>query len=290
MNTPTKPLLTEAVMFFSERGISKEMLFPEFEALLDGMVAAPEYADETVEAVFLQINTRLQVRSAVFFNLDFDLDGYVNRLWNLPLRQIAERGDRGPDMGGGPIRLVCLGFNKQPQYRPMLWKPGARGNSNDLALVKEAVAHNALGILGEDEEAIRYIAPERLHMAAEDTWYGGGQVNDVDDLIPLTSTPPAAASATAAASGELQRLREQHAQEVRELRKQVEALGTRIKAMALEKEQALVELKGIHADHLEIVQGELLDIKQELAEQQRINAALKRELSKFQNRTASDFE
>ena len=89
MNTPTKPLLTEAVMFFSERGICKEMLFPEFEALLDGLVAAPEHADETVQAVFLQINTRLHVRAAVFFNIDFDLDGYVNRLWNLPLRQIA---------------------------------------------------------------------------------------------------------------------------------------------------------------------------------------------------------
>ncbi|GMQ54534.1 hypothetical protein [Halopseudomonas aestusnigri] len=286
MNTPTKPLLTEAVMFFSERGICKEMLFPEFEALLDGMVAAPEHADETVQAVFLQINTRLHVRAAVFFNIDFDLDGYVNRLWNMPLRQIAERGDRGPDMGGGPIRLVCLGFNKQPQYRAMLWKPGTRGNSNDLALVKEAVANNALGILGEDEEAIRYIAPERLHMAAEDTWYGGGQVNDVDDLIPLTSTRPVAPSG----AGELQQLREQHAREVRDLRQQIDTLTTRIKAMAIEKDQALVELKGIHADHLEIVQGELLDIKQELAEQQRINAALKRELGKAQNRTASDHE
>ncbi|WP_341706191.1 hypothetical protein [Halopseudomonas sp.] len=286
MNTPTKPLLTEAVMFFSERGISKEMLYPEFEALLDGLVSAPEYADETVQAVFLQINTRLHVRSAVFFNIDFDLDGYVNRLWNLPLRQIAERGDRGPDMGGGPIRLVCLGFNKQPQYRPMLWKPGTRANSNDLALIKEAVAHNALGILGDDEETIRYIAPERLHMAAEDTWYGGGQVNDADDLIPLTNTPPPPPPA----ADEQQQLRDRHAQEVRELRKQIEALGTRLKAMVLEKEQALVELKGIHADHLEIVQGELLDIKQELAEQQRINAALKRELGKYQNKTASDLE
>mgnify|MGYP006952905825 CR=1 FL=1 len=94
MSTAAKPLLTEAVMFFSERGISKEMLFPEFEALLDGLVASPEFADETVEAVFLQINARLQVRAAVFFTLDFDLDGYVNRLWNMPLRQIAERAER----------------------------------------------------------------------------------------------------------------------------------------------------------------------------------------------------
>src|SRR5690606_23283896 len=62
-----KPLLTEAVMFFSDQGIAREMLFTEFEALLDGLVAAPDFADETVEAVFLQINSRLYVRAAVFF-------------------------------------------------------------------------------------------------------------------------------------------------------------------------------------------------------------------------------
>src|SRR5690554_7586518 len=89
-----KPLLTEAVMFFSDQGIAREMLFTEFEALLDGLVAAPDFADETVEAVFLQINSRLYVRAAVFFTVDFDLDGYVNRLWNLPLRTLAEKAAR----------------------------------------------------------------------------------------------------------------------------------------------------------------------------------------------------
>ncbi|UJJ31411.1 hypothetical protein [Halopseudomonas maritima] len=277
MSTASKPLLTEAVMFFAERGISKEMLFPEFEALLDGLVASPDFADETVEAVFLQINVRLQVRAAVFFTLDFDLDGYVNRLWNMPLRQIAERGERGPDMGGGPIRLVCLGYNKQPQYRPMLWKPGQRAGSNDLALVKEAVARNALGILGEDKETLGLLAPERLHIAAEDAWYGGG------------NTVGGAASEAAAAE-EAQAKQEQHAREVREYRQQIELLNNRLRALTLEKEQALVELRGTHAEHLEIIQGELLDIKQELAQQQKVNANLKRELSKAQSRSSTDID
>ena len=240
MSTAAKPLLTEAVMFFSERGISKEMLFPEFEALLDGLVASPEFADETVEAVFLQINARLQVRAAVFFTLDFDLDGYVNRLWNMPLRQIAERAERGPDMGGGPIRLVCLGYNKQPQYRPMLWKPGQRAGTNDLALVKDAVARNSLGILGEDEEALGVISPERLNIAAEDAWYGGGNI-------------VGGVAAEAAVAEEAQAQQEKHTREVREYRQQIELLNNRLRALTLEKEQALVELRGIHAEHLEIV-------------------------------------
>ena len=284
MSKPAKSVLTEAVMFFSERGICKEMLFPEFEALLDGLVASPEFEDETVEAVFVQINSRLQVRAAVFFTLDFDLDGYVNRLWNMPLRQLAEKADRGPDMGGGPIRLVCLGYNKQPNYRPLLWKPGQRAGTNDLALVKDAVTRNTLGILGDDEEAIGILSPERLQMAAEDTWYGSGVIIDPDNttLLPIEST--------AQHSEDLDEIMERHALEVREYQRQIELLNNRLKALTLEKDQALAELKGTHADHLEIVQGELLDIKQELAQQQKLNVALKRDLGKLQSRTSTDID
>ncbi|MAB23901.1 hypothetical protein ACS8E9_13605 [Pseudomonas neustonica] len=284
MSKPAKSVLTEAVMFFSERGICKEMLFPEFEALLDGLVASPEFEDETVEAVFVQINSRLQVRAAVFFTLDFDLDGYVNRLWNMPLRQLAEKADRGPDMGGGPIRLVCLGYNKQPNYRPLLWKPGQRAGTNDLALVKDAVTRNTLGILGDDEEAIGILSPERLQMAAEDTWYGSGVIIDPDNttLLPIEST--------AQHSEDLDDIMERHALEVREYQRQIELLNNRLKALTLEKDQALAELKGTHADHLEIVQGELLDIKQELAQQQKLNVALKRDLGKLQSRTSTDID
>ena len=284
MSKPAKSVLTEAVMFFSERGICKEMLFPEFEALLDGLVASPEFEDETVEAVFVQINSRLQVRAAVFFTLDFDLDGYVNRLWNMPLRQLAEKADRGPDMGGGPIRLVCLGYNKQPNYRPLLWKPGQRAGTNDLALVKDAVTRNTLGILGDDEEAIGILSPERLQMAAEDTWCGSGVIIDPDNttLLPIEST--------AQHSEDLDDIMERHALEVREYQRQIELLNNRLKALTLEKDQALAELKGTHADHLEIVQGELLDIKQELAQQQKLNVALKRDLGKLQSRTSTDID
>ena len=284
MSTATKPMLTEAVMFFSERGVCKEMLFPEFEALLDGLVASPEFADETVEAAFVQINSRLQVRAAVFFTLDFDLDGYVNRLWNMPLRQLAEKAERGPDMGGGPIRLVCLGYNKQPNYRPLLWKPGQRAGTNDLALIKDAVTRNTLGILGDDEEAIGIISPERLQMAAEDSWYGSGVIIDPDNttLMPIESSAPH--------SDDLDDVLEQHALETREYQRQIELLSNRLKALTLEKDQALAELKGTHADHLEIVQGELLDIKQELAQQQKLNVALKRDLVKLQSRTSTDID
>lgn len=289
MNTAPKPLLTEAVMFFSERGICKEMLYPEFEALLDGLMGTPDFADETMEAVFLQINNRLQVRAAVFFTLDFDMDGFVNRLWNLPLRTLAEKAARGPDMGGGPIRLVCLGFTNQPQYKPHLWKPGQRGGRSDLAWVKEAVRRNALGIVGEDEEALALLASERLQVAAEDSWYGGG--NSIES-VRLGGQAPAAAEAEPApaqpAEAPAAQEREEFQRKLALYTRQIQSLQEQLRAMQSAHQAELERLKEEQTDHLKVAQGELLDIKNELAAQQKINATLKRDLIRLQSRTTTE--
>lgn len=268
-----KPLLTEAVMFFSGQGIAREMLFAEFEALLDGLVAAADFADETVEAVFLQINHRLHVRSAVFFTIDFDMDGHINRLWNMPLRNIAEKAGRGPDMGGGPIRLACLGFCAGKAYQPNLWKPGQRSGKADLAWIKQAVRNNALGILGEDEEVKAVLATENLQVAAEDAWYGQA----------AAAEEPANESQLLA---DMDKLRQTHAGEVAEYLRQIGELQAQLRQMDAGYRRQLDELKGQHADHLTVVRGELLDIKDELAEQQKLNSTLRRELHKLQSRTS----
>jgi hypothetical protein len=285
MNTSLQPLLTEAVLFFSERGIAKQMLYPEFEALLEGMVVTPEFADETIEAVFLQINNRLHVRAAVFFTIDFDLDGNINPLWNMPLRTLAEKAGRGPDMGGGPIRLACLGFCSESRFRPNLWKPAQREGRSDLLMLKEAVTRNSLGILGEDRETMAVIQAERLQMAAEDAWYGGGNVINVqvqaDNAEPEAAEQSAEKDATA--SRILEQERASHEEQVVELKRQLEELlQLREVELAAERQR--------HVDHLAIVQGELLDIKKELEQQQKINGSLKRDLSKLQKQSASDLE
>lgn len=277
MNTVRKPLLTDAVMFFSERGIAKEMLYPEFEALLDGLVATPEFADETVEAVFLQISNRLHVRAAVFFTLDFDLDGNINSLWNMPLRSMVEKAGRGPDMGGGPIRLVCLGFTADPKYRPYLWKPGQREGRSDLLMIKEAVTRNALGILGDDREALTVLQADRLQMAAEDAWYGGSNVVPIDRAHQVAASDPAPADGARATE------RAAHNALIAELHEQIDQLVQR-------KHAELTALRQQHEDHLALIQGELGDIKHELAQQQKLNAALKRDLAKLQSRPPSDAE
>lgn len=267
------PLLTEAVMFFSEQGIAREMLYPEFEALLDGMVTAPDFADEAVEAVFLQINPRLHVRAAVFFTIDFDLDGHINQLWNLPLRNIAERAGRGPDMGGGPIRLACLGFCNNDAYQHSLWRPRQRGDMPDLARIKQAVTRNMLSIIGEDEEAKAVLATENLQVVAEDAWYG--------------SASRAQSGPDSTLAADMSRLRVAHADEVTEYLRQINELQASLRQSDRDYRQQLELLRSEHADHLTAMQNELQLIKNELDEQQKLNGLLRDELNKLQTRTSN---
>ena len=139
MSMQNKPQMVEAVMFFSERGICKQMMFPEFEALLDGVVNMPEFADEQMRAVFVVINPRLLVRSVVLFLLDFDERGEADKGWNIPLRHLAERAGRGPDLGAGPIRLACRSQCPVSWHQMHLWDPNLSSTGNDLALIRDAL-------------------------------------------------------------------------------------------------------------------------------------------------------
>lgn len=165
-----KPQMVEAVLFFNEQGICKEMLHPEFEALLDGVVDLPEFADQQMRAAYVLVNSRLQIRSAVLFYLDFTEEGGADSGWNIPLRQLAERAGRGPDLGAGPIRLACRSRCPVNWHQMHLWDPGQTAGQSDLALLRDCMRRNNLGLLVE-EDVPPMVAPERLQVAAEDRWY-----------------------------------------------------------------------------------------------------------------------
>ncbi|MNM73961.1 hypothetical protein D3C81_857080 [compost metagenome] len=169
MRMQKKPQMVEAVVFFNDRGICKEMLYPEFEALLDNIVQMPEYADQQMSLAYLLINPRLMVRAVVLFYLDFDETGQADPGWNLPLRQLADRAGRGPDMGAGPIRLACASQCPVPWHQMHLWDPSLVSGNNHLVMIREAVKRNHLGLLVDEEPVV--VEPERLQMAAEHQWY-----------------------------------------------------------------------------------------------------------------------
>jgi hypothetical protein len=169
MSMQNKPQMVEAVVFFGDHGICKEMFFSELEAVLDGVVNLPEFADQQIRAVYVLINPRLLIRSLVFFYLDFDDNGKADTGWNIPLRHLAERAGRGPDLGAGPIRLACRSQCPVAWHQMHMWDPDLGPGHNELLMLRDSVKRNRLGILVEDEHAELELS--RLHMAKEDKWH-----------------------------------------------------------------------------------------------------------------------
>lgn len=169
---PSRQLMTEAVLLFSDSGITTEMLYPEFEAVLDNIVSMPERADQQVRAAYITINPRLQVRAIVLFYLDIDEQGSADPGWNIPLRQLVEKAEYGPDLGGGPVRLVCRSQTPVPWLQMHLWDPDMSPGHNHLAMIRDCVRRNQLRLLTEEEfpPAASVLELDRLQVAAEEAW------------------------------------------------------------------------------------------------------------------------
>jgi len=133
-----------AVFFIGNNEVTRHMLFSEFEALLDGLVALPDYADEEAKAVYVVIGEAGKVEAAVFFLLYFDEKGIADVSWNVPVERLSGISGSGPDLGGGPIRLACRGQCAINWHQNDLWDPDMTPGSNDFLLIKKAVEENRL--------------------------------------------------------------------------------------------------------------------------------------------------
>ncbi|MFZ3183559.1 MAG: chromosome partitioning protein ParA [Pseudomonas sp.] len=261
MSLQKKPQMVEAVMFFSERGgICKEMLFAEFEALLDGVVNMPEYADQQMRMAYLLINPRLLVRSAVFFYLDFDEKGAADSGWNIPLRHLAENAGRGPDLGAGPIRLACRSQCPVSWHQMHLWDPSLSPGHNDLALLRDAVKRNHMGLLVEDD-APQLVAAERLQMAVEDHWY---------------PADPQQLQAEQQAQVQAEKVDQEQRLKAAQLIKQQRL---RINSLAQQHEQELGKFRMASDEQNQALQTQLQSLQQALRQQEGLNSSLKEQLS-----------
>jgi len=251
-----KPQTVEAVLFFNDSGVCKEMLYPEFEAMLDGVVSMPEFADQQMRVAYVLVNTRLQIRAAVFFYLDFNEDGSADSGWNIPLRNLAERTGRGPDLGAGPIRLACRSQCPVSWYQMHLWDPELTKSRNHLVMLRDRIRRNQLGLLVE-EEVPQTVPAERLQMVAEDAWYAADSAKQ-------------AATERAEKREQEQRLKaaqliKQQRLRIANLEQQREADITRLRELAAQQQAKLLE-------ELAQLRQELLH-KEQLAEQLRSQLA-----------------
>ncbi|MCJ1887926.1 chromosome partitioning protein ParA [Pseudomonas sp. LA21] len=256
MSMQKKPQMVEAVVFFNDRGVCKEMLYPEFEALLDNVVQMPDLAEQQVQLAYVLINPRLMVKAAVFFYLDFDENGEADRGWNLPLRNLADRAGRGPDLGAGPIRLACRSQCPVPWHQMHLWDPVFEGDDSHLAKLRAAAKRNNLGVLVEEEPAA--VEPQRLQMAAEHQWYAPSEEESRETAEKLA-----------------REMLQEHEQKTAALLDQQEL---RLSQISLQHEQELSRLKLDAQEQIQVLQAEVSILREGLKREEDINADLRREL------------
>jgi hypothetical protein len=265
MNMQNKPQMVEAVMFFGDHGIRKEMFFSELEAVLDGVVNLPEFADQQMRAVYVLINPRLLIRSLVFFSLDFDDNGKADTGWNIPLRHLAERAGRGPDLGAGPIRLACRSQCPVVWHQMHMWDPDLGPGHNQLSVLREAVKNNRLNILTEDQFA--ELKPTRLHMASEEKW----QAPQIDANTELS-------------------FRKNDADQRNKTAQLIKQQRLRINSLTRQYSDSLGQLRMQAEQEQQQFEARLESLQQSLSQQVALNLSLKADLSKQADVITSDRE
>jgi hypothetical protein len=145
---------SEAILFFDDHQIVKEMTYAEFQAILDNYVPLLDVASRVMTAVYVRINSGLHVTGAVFFKIPFDRQGFVEKAWNLPLQQLADIAAKGPDLGSGPITLACYSQCPIEWLQRSLWDPAMQSANNDFALIKKTIKNNSLGLIFRKKDEV----------------------------------------------------------------------------------------------------------------------------------------
>lgn len=150
----------EAIVFFEDGDVSKEMTYSEFEAILDGVVGMDDFAGDTIKAAFVVVNSKLKVSAAVLFKIAFDRQGYADRSWNLPLRHLADNGGSGPDLGAGAIKLACKSQCPVAWHSAALWDPDMSPKSNTFVRIRDAIAANKLCLPTQSDPEPPVVQPQ----------------------------------------------------------------------------------------------------------------------------------
>ncbi|SFR76661.1 hypothetical protein SAMN05216203_2889 [Marinobacter daqiaonensis] len=157
-----------AVFLMDGVDVSRQMRATEFDAFLDGYVGLSDLADTEVRGVFVQTGPDLLIRALVFFRIYFDDEGRADSHWNIPVEALAQRGSAGPDLGAGPIRLVCRSRCPDKKFADELWDPDMTPGSNHFQSIRKAVEANHLKFKRKAAASDEYIPVLRTAIGKSD--------------------------------------------------------------------------------------------------------------------------
>nr|WP_297402117.1 DNA repair protein [uncultured Marinobacter sp.] len=230
-----------AVFFMEGSQVAREMRASEFGAFLDGYVGLSDLAETDVRAVLVELGGDLRVLALVFFRIWFDEEGRADSNWNVPIEELARRGAKGPDMGGGAIRLVCRSQCPDARFKEELWDPDMTPGNNHFQAIRKAVDANSL--------KFRKIEPVQ------------------EENIPVLNAESPALDDSAGAAD-----RSRLAQLIREQR-------LRIKTLQSVHRDSLSDIQREHRLEMQGVRSELTDLQQKYERQRLSNEQLKKRLS-----------
>lgn len=255
-------ITNNAVVFFdSNNVVAKEMLYNEFEAVLDHIVGVPDFEGKKVNAVYLEINQHLQVTAAVFFQVGFDSKGYTDKNWNIPLEHLAVNAGNGPNLGAGQIKLSCKSQCSVEWHQHEMWNPDPEHKV--FRRLKAVVSRNRLSLpfveIPKDDSADLETSPSELPGGIERRKSSGIEINEELKL----------------------RLAENFKQELKQRTREV-AEDYKLKTASL-KNEAQEHIEKIHKQYREETSKlvETLDVaKQLFTEEKQKNIKLKATLEK----------
>lgn len=166
----------EAIFFFEGNQVVKEMLYVEFQAVLESVVGIPEYAKKDCRAAYITVGSYLTLNTVVLFNIRFDKDGHVVKEWNLPLHALSQNAVSGPDLGQGNI-LLATEKTCEDEYKTSLWHAGKQEIAI-LTAIRDAVKRNKLGL---------YDGGDRRRYGASANYRGVPNIDSGEELADLFS-------------------------------------------------------------------------------------------------------
>lgn len=264
---------SSAILFITAEGIVKELLYSEFEALLEGFTPEKEWAGRDARAVYLELSGDLKPKSAVFFTVAFDEEGWVEASWNIPLVNLARTAGPGPDWGAGPIRVATAKTCPDPRFQTQLWTPDLGPNSKVVQWILNALAINRLGLSKQVSEEPEAPPPQQPAPATASAPVAQGLEAQLAQLLQAQLQ---GASGVASTVAELEQTKKDYEQKVQALQQQlVEKVrqfdGAREQIANLEKRlegqsQKLQEVKAYYTHKLDKSKGDETDYIRALRE------------------------
>lgn len=238
MFSMTSSIHAELVSFWSEEGvINKTMLYDDFDAVLTGMAPLSQYAKQKKFAAYTQLDDALTIKGVVLFTIEFDKAGYPESGWNIPLDNLLEVAGLGPDLGKGPIRLVCRSQCPISWHAPRLWNPVMEGDNSTFVQIQKMLP-----------DSCKRLGIRPSKMATVASAKGLGSLSFTATGIPILTDEALQSSA----SSKTQQQQKQH--QIQELEQKIQDLNLQLQATVSEKEEQLNLQSYVHQQQLEILQ------------------------------------